>query len=138
VFTKTDRIQIRGTDPAQLMQQLQGTLQAQGYVPGPPAPAGFTAVGPPLGNGVIPKVTVNAYPAGDGHIVDVLVKGDLDQSQLVIMVVCIFFFWPISAFLLWQAYNTFEQQGPHILGALRQPLLPHSANMPAQAAWPPQ
>jgi hypothetical protein len=136
MFNKKDRVFVTRVDPNTLMQTLQGTLAQLGYQPAGPAGVGYMCVGAPLGYGVIPKVLVNVMPAQfpsgqGGHVIDVDVRSDIDQSSLIIAIVLAFFFFPIAAILAFVAYQNFEQHATYVVTAVRNSVGPYMAAPPA-------
>jgi hypothetical protein len=92
-------------------EQIAGVLAGSAHV-GLPL---FTATGPNSWvatwrgtNGLTPKVTVYAMPSAQGTTIQMSVGADLDQSSMIMFVLCLVLFWPAAAVLGYLAHSDFE------------------------------
>lgn len=131
MFNKRDRIFVTNVDPNTLMQALQGTLAQMGVQQAAPTGPGYLGVGAPLSYGVIPKIGLNVFPAQGGHVVDVDVRSDFDQSSIIVAILLLVFFWPLALILGYMAHQGFEQHAQYVIGSLRNATAPYAAAPPA-------
>jgi hypothetical protein len=138
MFSKKERLFLQNVDPNTLLQTVQSTLQQQAIVPTAPTGGGYLGIGPNIGYGIKPKVTVTVIPAQGGHFVDISIGTEFDQSSMVLAIILLVIFWPILALLAFFAYQGFEQRAGYMLATLRSVLAPYAgANPGAPGAYYP-
>jgi hypothetical protein len=59
-------------------------------------------------NGLTPKVTIYAMPSAQGTTIQISVGADLEQTNMILFVLCLVLFWPAAAVLGYLAHSDFE------------------------------
>jgi hypothetical protein len=133
MFRRQDRVVVGGIELPALLQGLQSTMHSQAIVPfGAASPGGYVGMGPGVGYGVRPKVSVHCYPMQGGTVVDIELVAEVDSSSMVLGILLLVVFWPIAVILGVLAHQAYERYASQLLVNIRSVLAPYM-----QAASPP-
>lgn len=124
MFQKQESYFLATTDTNAVLNGLASALTHRGMAPPQSLGAGLTTIGPPIGNGVSPRVQVMLFPGPSGTQASLTVKAEIDSGSMVLFVIAMLFFWPIAFYFGYIAYQTFERAAADLLATMRHSLSP--------------
>lgn len=126
MFTKQERYFLREVDPSSLQERFTAALGQRAMSLAPVGGGMLTSRGG-VQSGVWPELTISLAPGPEGgQFVELKVKGHFEQSHMVILIVLLIFFWPVSLLLGYFSYQAFEREADAILGQLRPVIGPNA------------
>ncbi len=135
MLTKNERRYFKSSDSTQVLQSLQGTLYQWGIGMHQIGNQVWEGKGQRPSYGLVPKVGVTMSPAGQDLVcVDVRVTGDVDQSGVIILVVCWLFFFPAALIIMFMAHGDFTTKQGQLAYAMWTPLSNLMVQPPPMAA----